>query len=53
MADLWNSRIMRWSSETNEGSIIVGGKGPGQCPNQFNYLSDLLFDRYGNLYIVD
>ncbi len=53
LADTYNHRVMRWLEGSREGSIIIGGNGCGQQPNQFNYLTGLSFDRQGNLYVVD
>jgi DNA-binding beta-propeller fold protein YncE len=44
---------MRWLKGSREGSIIIGGNGCGQQPNQFNYHRGLSFDRRGNLYVAD
>ncbi len=53
MADPGDHRIMRWLKGSKEGSIIVGGNGQGEQPNQFACPSSLSFDRHGNLYVVD
>ncbi|CAF4357592.1 unnamed protein product, partial [Adineta steineri] len=36
-----------------EGSIVVGGNGEGEQPNQLSYPIGLLFDRQGHLYVAD
>jgi len=36
-----------------KGTIVVGGNGEGERPNQLNYPQGLSFDRQGNLYVVD
>ncbi len=53
MADRENNRVMRWLKGAEEGTIVVGGNGRGEKPNQFSILMDLLFDRENNLYVVD
>ncbi len=53
MADCVNARIMRWSKEATQGSVIVGGNGGGSQSNQLNGPWGLSFDRHGNLYVVD
>ena len=50
VADSLNDRIVRWTKDANEGSIIVDGG------NQSNKLSNpigLSFDTENNLYVVD
>jgi len=44
---------VRCSPGSRKGSIVVGGIGYGQQPNQFNNIGGLSFDREGNLYVVD
>jgi hypothetical protein len=44
---------MRWLKGAQEGTIVVGGNGRGEEPNQFNGPIDLSFDRKNNLYVVD
>ncbi|CAF3366060.1 unnamed protein product, partial [Rotaria socialis] len=54
VADSWNHRVIRWTQgDKKQGTVIVGGNGSGAGANQLNYLVDLSFDRYGNLYVVD
>jgi sugar lactone lactonase YvrE len=53
VADSGNNRIMRFSAGSKEGSIVVGGNGEEQQPNQFNNPQGLSFDRQGNLYVAD
>ena len=43
--------MMRWLKGAKEGSVIVGGNGRGDEPNQFNYPVDLAFDLENNLYV--
>jgi sugar lactone lactonase YvrE len=44
---------MRWSAGSKEVSIIIGGNGDGQRPNQFDHIGGLAFDRQGNIYVAD
>jgi hypothetical protein len=44
---------MRWLKGATQGSVVVADDGQGGQPNQFNYPSDLSFDRQNNLYVVD
>jgi hypothetical protein len=44
---------MRWLEGATQGSIVVGGNGQGKRSNQFNYPTDLSFDRQDNLYVLD
>jgi DNA-binding beta-propeller fold protein YncE len=53
VADTSNDRVIRWLKGAEEGTIVVGGKGAGEQPNQFIYPVDLSFDRENNLYVVD
>ena len=53
VVDQGNDRVMRWLRDAKEGSVIVGGNGRGSRDNQFNRPSGILFDRQGNLYVVD
>jgi hypothetical protein len=46
VTDTNNSRVMRWINAAKEGTIVAGG-------NKTNQTSDLLFDKYGNLYVFD
>jgi len=53
VADECNDRVMRWCKGAKEGTIVVGGNGKGQQPNQVNRPSSLSFDRQGNLHVAD
>ena len=53
VSDFGNGRIMRWPQGATQGSMIIGGNGQGQEPNQLSMPFGLSFDRYGNLYVVD
>ncbi len=53
VADSLNDRTMRWSKESKEGSIVVGGNRQGEQPNQLYYPIGLSFDRQSHLYVVD
>jgi hypothetical protein len=44
---------MRWLKGAEEGTIVVGGNGPGEQLNQLNHPADLSFDRQNNLYVVE
>jgi hypothetical protein len=44
---------MRWCKGCSEGSVVVGGNGFGDKPNQFTYPTGLSFDVEGNLYVAD
>ncbi|CAF3530533.1 unnamed protein product [Rotaria sp. Silwood1] len=44
---------MRWPKGATQGTVIVGGNGFGEGPNQFKKLMALSFDRHGDLYVVD
>ncbi|CAF4451352.1 unnamed protein product, partial [Adineta steineri] len=35
---------MRWCEGSKEGSIVVGGNGQGEQPNQLNFPRGLSFD---------
>ncbi len=51
VADQENNRVMRWCKGDREGTIVVGGNGKGQQPNQLNHPIGLSFDRQGNIYV--
>ncbi|CAF2015674.1 unnamed protein product [Rotaria magnacalcarata] len=54
VADTWNHRVIRWTrGDRKQGTVIVGGNGPGAGANQFRNPHGLSFDRHGNLYVVD
>jgi sugar lactone lactonase YvrE len=53
VVDSGNHRIMRWSTGSTEGQIILGGNGKGHEPNQFSGADGISFDRQGNIYVVD
>jgi hypothetical protein len=44
---------MRWCKEDKQGTILVGGNGPGEQSNQFHYPRGLSFDGQGHLVAVD
>jgi DNA-binding beta-propeller fold protein YncE len=44
---------MRWYNGAKKGTIVIGGNGEGERPNQLNHPQGLSFDRQGNLYVVD
>ncbi|CAF4589350.1 unnamed protein product, partial [Rotaria socialis] len=39
--------------DKKQGTVIVGGNGPGAGANQFYDPDGLSFDRQGNLYVTD
>ena len=53
ITDFGNHRIVRWLKEAKECSIMVGGNGEGNQPNQLNYPIDSSFDQQNNLYVLD
>ncbi|CAF3495757.1 unnamed protein product [Rotaria socialis] len=54
VADSRNHRVMRWTQrDKKQGTVIVGGNGPGAGANQFYDPDGLSFDRQGNLYVTD
>ncbi|CAF1467928.1 unnamed protein product [Adineta steineri] len=53
VADSSNHRVMRWQQGAKEGTIVAGGHGNGNLPNQLSYPTGLSFDRQGNLYVAD
>ncbi|CAF3438186.1 unnamed protein product, partial [Rotaria socialis] len=46
-------RVMSWTKGATQGTVVVGGNGPGAGANQFYFPIGLSFDRHGNLYVVD
>jgi DNA-binding beta-propeller fold protein YncE len=44
---------MRWLKGAQNETIVVGGNGKGNQPNQLYYPYDLSFDQQNNLYVVD
>ena len=53
VADMRNSRVVRWAQGMNMGEVIVGGNRAGPDDNQLNFPVGLSFDRDGNLYVAD
>ncbi|UJR19015.1 hypothetical protein I4U23_022145 [Adineta vaga] len=51
--DSGNHRVMRWSIDSKEISVVAGGNRKETDSNQFNRLGGLTFDRPGNLFVVD
>ncbi len=51
--DSCHYRIIHWSKESIDGSIVVNGNGYGEQPNQFKSLWGISFDRQDNIYIID
>jgi sugar lactone lactonase YvrE len=47
------NHITRWLKGSTSGSIIIGGQGGGSETAQLSDPTDLVFDRRGNLYVVD
>ena len=48
-----NDRIMRWLIGATQRSVIMSENGRGRQSNQLLVSFGLLFDRHGNLYVVD
>ena len=53
VADYGNQRVVRWENGANQGTVIVGGNGPGERTNQLSEPMGLFFDRHGHLYVAD
>jgi DNA-binding beta-propeller fold protein YncE len=56
VADMWNSRIQRWNSNTRQGSTVAGSSSgtAGDAPDQLNYPNDVTIDdETGVIYVID
>ena len=53
VADLNNSRVVKWSLGAYEGVLVAGGNGHGGNLNQLNNLHDVYVDSNLNIYIAD
>ncbi len=47
------NKILHWSLEAQEGSIIVRGNEQGHQPNELYAPKVVTFDEQGNMYVVD
>ncbi|CAF4368275.1 unnamed protein product [Rotaria magnacalcarata] len=53
VADEFNHRVMRWTHGATQGTVVVGGNGPGAGVNQLTDPIGLSFDRHGNIYVAE
>ncbi|CAF1434345.1 unnamed protein product, partial [Rotaria magnacalcarata] len=53
VVDEFNHRVMRWTHGAKQGTVIVGGNGPGAGANQMNQPVGLSFDQHGNFYVAE
>gem|GEM_PF-1940496 len=53
VADMINSRIMKWAPLATSGVVVAGGHGQGSALNQLNTPSGLFVDGSGAMYIAD
>jgi hypothetical protein len=44
---------MCWPQGAQQGTVVAGGNGRGAAANQFRGVTDLFFDRHGQLYVLD
>ncbi|CAF4025460.1 unnamed protein product [Rotaria sordida] len=51
--DYGNDRVTRWSEGSTSGNSILGRPGWGDDTSYISRANDLVFDRHGNLYVVD
>ncbi|CAF4999989.1 unnamed protein product, partial [Rotaria magnacalcarata] len=51
--DAGNNRVMRWTRQATQGTLIVGGNSAGAGANQLNGPYGLSFGRFGSLYVTD
>jgi sugar lactone lactonase YvrE len=52
VADCWNHRIMEWKRGATCGTVLAGGNGAGNRPDQLNYPTDVIFDRETDSLII-
>jgi hypothetical protein len=49
----YGNQITRWLKGSVSGSVLIGEQGEGNGTAQLSEPIDLVFDRQGNLYVVD
>ena len=52
VADSGNHRIMEWKRGATSGTLLAGGNGEGNRPNQLNNPTDILFDKETDSLII-
>ena len=53
VADFNNNQILKWTPGSNGPTVVAGGNGPGNAPNQLNHPAGVFVDHSGNIYITD
>ena len=52
VADCLNHRIMEWKRGATSGTVLAGGNGMGNRPDQLNWPTDLIFDKETDSLII-
>jgi sugar lactone lactonase YvrE len=52
VADWGNHRIMEWKQGDTSGTVLAGGNGRGNGPDQLNHLTDVIFDKETDSLII-
>ena len=53
VADMYNSRVVKWAPGTTEGVVVAGGNGTGYATDQLARPIGVAVDSSGNIYVVD
>ena len=52
VADYENHRIVEWKRSATNGTVLAGGNGQGNQPNQLNSPTDVIFDKATDSLII-
>ncbi|CAF0884335.1 unnamed protein product [Adineta steineri] len=53
VSDSYNSRVMKWKKDAEEGTIVAGGNDYGGNLNQLSYPQGVIVDDLGQIYVAD
>ncbi|CAM4787653.1 unnamed protein product [Rotaria magnacalcarata] len=53
IADTWNDRVVKWELGASSGRVVAGGHGEGNQTNQLTYVTKVIVDKNGTMFICD